>query len=47
MNNFQMLARAEVDPLLGEAIIEGYGLGVMHRVTTRAQGLATPILEEV
>ena len=37
----------EGEPLLGEAIDEGYGLGVMQRVHCGAQGLATPYLAEI
>ena len=46
-NNFQKLPQYEREPLIGEAIDFGYGLGGMQHVPCGAQGLATQYLEEI
>ena len=46
-NNFQPLPRYEHEPLPGEAIAGGYGLGVMEEIPCGATELATPYLDMI
>ena len=46
-HNFQKLREDEIELLMGEAIDEGFGLGVMPRVQCAAKRVATPVLEEI
>ena len=47
LKNFKKLPRYEGEPMMGEAINDGYGLDVLQRVPCRAKGLATSILYDV
>ena len=46
-NNLQKLPRYECEPLLGEAIHQGYGLGIRLPVHCPAPRLASPNLDEI
>lgn len=47
MINFRKLAEEEGEPVMGDAINEGYGVSRIQRVPGCAKALATPILEKL